>query len=258
MVLPTGLAPLREPNFRLLWFGQAVSAAGDSLVPVALAFATLGISGSAGALGLVLGSATVARVISLPIGGVWADRLPRQLVMLTSDGVRAAVDAVLAVILITAHGQLWHLVGAAIIYNLADGFFTPAATALMPQAVSRERLQQANALMGLSRSVTSIGGPAISGILVALISPGWVFAIDGISFVVSATSLAMLHIPRGEAAARAGFWKELVEGWQAVTSRRWYVLNLASHALWNFGIAAFFVLGPIISKERLGAPRPGA
>lgn len=248
------LAPFRESNFRLLWFGQAVSAAGDSLMPVAFAFATLGVSGSASALGLVLGAGTLARVISLPVGGVWADRLPRQLVMLASDGFRAAINATMGAILLSGHAQLWHLVAAAVLFNFADGFFTPAAAALMPQAVTKDRLQQANALMGLARSTTNVAGPAISGILVAVISPGWVFAIDAISFVVSAISLALLHIPRGEPAPRTGFLKELAEGWRAVTSRGWFLLNLTSHALWNFAIAAFFVLGPIVAKRELGGP----
>ena len=246
------LAPFRERNFRLLWFGQAVSAAGDALVPVALAFATLSVSGSASSLGIVLGASTVARIVALPAGGVWADRLPRQLLMLGSDAVRAAVDGALGAVLISGQGRLWHLVVAGVLFSLADGFFTPAAAALMPQAVSRERLQQANALMGLARSTTSVAGPAVSGLLVAAISPGWVFAVDGASFVVSALSLALLRIDRGEPAPRTGFFRELAEGWQAVTSRRWFLLNLSSHALWNFAIAAFFVLGPIVAKRQLG------
>ena len=246
------LAPFRERNFRFLWFGQAVSAAGDALQPVALAFATLSVSGSATSLGLVLGTATVARILSLPIGGVWSDRLPRQLVMLSSDAVRAGAVGAVGAALISGHAQLWHLVAAAVVTSFADGFFTPAASAVMPQVVSRDRLQQANALMGLARSTTSIAGPAISGILVAIISPGWVFVIDAGSFVVSALSLALLRIPRGEVAARTGFFRELAEGWRAVTSRGWFMLNLASHALWNLAIAAFFVLGPIVAKRELG------
>lgn len=245
-------APFRERNFRLLWFGQAVSAGGDALVPVALAFATLSVSGSASSLGIVLGASTVARIVALPVGGVWADRLPRQLLMLGSDAIRAVVNGGLGAVLIAGQGRLWHLVVAAVAFSLADGFFTPAASALMPQAVSRDRLQQANALMGLARSTTSVAGPAVSGLLVAAISPGWVFAVDGVSFVVSAVSLALLRIPRGEPALRTGFFRELAEGWQAVTSRRWFLLNLSSHALWNFAIAAFFVLGPIVAKRQLG------
>ena len=246
------LAPLRERNFRLLWTGQAVSAAGDSLVLVALAFATLSVAHTASALGAVLAASTFANVIALPLGGVWSDRLPRQLVMLTSDGVRAAVHCVMAVLLITGHAQLWQLVVQAVLYSFAEGFFTPASGALVPQTVSAPHLQQANALMGLSRSATQVGGPAIAGVLVAVLGPGWVFGIDAVTFVVSAISLALLRVPRVAGSVRSSFWRELKDGLDAVTTRMWCLLNLGAHALWNFGFAAFLVLGPIVAKQHLG------
>ncbi len=176
------LAPLGERNFRLLWFGQAVSAVGDSLVTIALAFATLSVAHSATALGVVLAASTIAQMVALPVGGVWSDRLPRQLVMLTSDGVRAAVHALMAVLLITGHAQLWQLIVQAVLYSFAGGFFLPAAGGLVPQTVGAQHLQQANALMGLSRSITQVGGPAVAGVLVAVFGPGWVFGIDAATF----------------------------------------------------------------------------
>src|SRR5436853_6880441 len=94
--LPSALSPLTQTNFRLLWMGQGISAIGDALVPVALAFATLTVAHSASALGLVLATSTVARVISLPIGGVSADRLPRQRAMLAPDTIRRLVQAAVA------------------------------------------------------------------------------------------------------------------------------------------------------------------
>jgi MFS family permease len=250
--LPRALEPLVERNFRLLWMGQAVSAAGDSMTPIALAFAVLSITRSAGALGLVLGISTVGRMIALPIGGVWSDRLPRQLVMLTSDLVRALVHGIVGLLLISGQAQLWQLGAGAFVFSFAGGFFQPASGALIPQTVGAPLLQRANALMGLSRSGTDVGGPAVAGILVALIGPGWVFVIDAATFLVSAASLALLKVERIAGQATANFWNELVEGLRAVTGRRWYVLNLVAHALWNFAIAAFFVLGPVVAKQRLG------
>jgi len=70
--------------------------------------------------------------------------------------------------------------------------------------------------------------------------------------VVSAVSLALLRVPGRAGRAQANFWSELAEGLRAVTSRRWYLLNLGAHAMWNFAIAAFFVLGPVVAKEHLG------
>ena len=252
MKLPKAFTPLAERNFRYLWTGQAVSAAGDALSPIALAFATLQIAHSASALGLVLAAATTGRVVLLPVGGVWADRLPRQLVMLSSDSIRAVAMLTLAVVVLTGHAQLWMLIVPAVADGAASAFFLPASGALVPQTVSVTYLQQANALMGLTRSTTWVVGPAVSGLLVALAGPGWVFAIDAATFVVSALSLAMLRVPAMPPKEKTSFFAEMVAGWRAVSSRTWYLINLCSHALWNFAIAALFVLGPIIAKEHLG------
>jgi MFS family permease len=250
--LPKALTPLAERNFRYLWTGQAVSATGDALTPVALAFATLQIAHSASALGLVLAASTTGRVVMLPVGGVWADRLPRQLVMLSSDSIRAAAELTLAVLLLSGHAQLWMIAVLVVADGAASAFFMPASGALVPQTVSATHLQQANALMGLTRSTTSVIGPAVSGILVAVVGPGWVFAIDAATYVVSAVSLAMLRVPAMPPKEQTSFFAELAAGWRAVTSRTWYLINLCSHALWNFAIAAVFVLGPIVAKQHLG------
>ena len=253
--LPSALSPLTQTNFRLLWMGQGISAIGDALVPVALAFATLTVAHSASALGLVLATSTVARVISLPIGGVWADRLPRQRVMLASDIIRGLVQATVAVLLLTHTAHLWHLVLTSAVFSFAGGFFQPASTALTPQTVNPEKLQQANALMGLSRSTTWVIGPAISGVLVATVGPAWSFVIDAATFAVSTLSLAVMTVPPLTGIERKNFWTDLVDGIRAVAVRRWYLLNLGAHAMWNFAFAAFMVAGPIVARDHLGGAR---
>jgi MFS family permease len=252
--LPAALRPLGQTQFRLLWTGQAISAVGDGLVPVALAFAVLRIGGSASQLGLVLAAAVISRIAFLLVGGVWADRLPRQFVMLASDVVRAAQQIVIGILLIAGVARIWHLVIGAVVFGVAAAFFQPATTGLVPETVSASGLQQANALMGLSRSATSVVGPALSGVLVALFGPGWVFVINALTFLVSALTLALLRVPSRLMPARDSFLRELASGWHQLAIRPWYWLNLCSHALWNFAIAAFFVLGPVIAFRQLGGP----
>jgi MFS family permease len=252
--LPAALRPLEHRQFRLLWAGQAISAVGDGLVSVALAFAVLRIGGSASQLGLVLAASLISRVAFFLVGGVWADRLPRQLVMLASDLIRAAQQLVIGVLLITGGARIWHLVVGAVVFGAATAFFLPATTGLVPETVPASGLQQANALMGLSRSATSVVGPALSGVLTALFGPGWVFVINALTFLVSTLSLARLRVPRRLMPARESFLRELAGGWHEFAIRPWYWLNLCSHALWAFGIAAFFVLGPVIASRQLGGP----
>src|SRR5919199_1841166 len=103
------LGALAERQFRLFWIGQTTSVFGNGLVPVALAFAVLGLTGSASDVGFVLAAETLPLVVFLLAGGVWADRLPRQLVMLGSDAIRGTCQTVIAVLLLTGHARLWHL-----------------------------------------------------------------------------------------------------------------------------------------------------
>ena len=101
--------PLRERPFRLLWLGRTGSAVGDSLIPVALAFAVLDIGGGAGGLGIVLASFTIGRAAFVVVGGVWADRLPRRLVMIGADLVRFGTQAITAALLIGDVAKVWQL-----------------------------------------------------------------------------------------------------------------------------------------------------
>ena len=213
------LGALEERNFRLLWLGQTGSTVGDGLTFVAIAFAVLGIGGSATDIGIVFAAYSLPNVVFLLAGGVWADRLPRNLVMLSSDAVRAAVQAWLAFLLFTGSAEVWHIIVVAAIHGTAAAFFVPASTGLIPQTVSAGRLQDANALMAISRGAAFVIGPAVSGLLIALSGPGLVFAIDAATYVLSMATLALLRIRRAvSTAARASFLSELAHGWREVPS----------------------------------------
>ena len=243
---------LSERPFRLLWMGQTGSAIGDALVGVALAFAVLEVGGTAGDLGLVFAAFSVPRVLLTLAGGVWSDRLPRQRVMVACDLVRAAAQAIVSTLLITGNGATWHLVALAAVMGSASAFFVPATTGLMPQVVSRDRLQQANALVSISQSAAHIFGPLGAGLLVATVGPGWAFAVDGASFLVSAGFLLAIRIPPAGIDERRPFLAELADGWREVASRRWVLVAIVTFAFSNASLAAFQVLGPIVASRQLG------
>lgn len=250
--MPAYLAPLVGRAYRLLWIGQTVSSAGDALVQVALVFAILHIGGTASDIGYIVAVQMVTRVVFILAGGVWADRLRRQFVMLASDILRAIVQAALAVLLVTGHAHVLELGAGAVLYGAAQAFFGPASAGLVPETVPQDQLQQANALMGFSRSFLSVGGPAAAGLLIAVFGPGLVFAMDAATFVVSAVSLARLKLAPRSLTRRSSFRADLAAGWHELAKRPWYWLNLITHALWNFAIPAYSVLGPVIAAARLG------
>jgi len=252
MRVPRQFGALEERPFRLLWIGRTTSALGDALIGVALAFAVIEVGGGAADLGLVLAALTSARVAFTLVGGVWADRLPRRFVMLACDVVRGAVDVFLAVALLTDRMELWMFYVTAALFGSAQAFFGPASTGLVPQTVSAPRLQQANALLSLSQSGTAVFGPTLSGLMIAVWSPGVVFAVDAVTFAFGAVSLAVLPIARLPRAPRNSFFADLGEGWRETWSHGWLRASLAAAAVTNLGIAALFVLGPLIARDELG------
>jgi MFS family permease len=253
--LSIAFAPLQERQFRLLWLGRISSAVGDALVPVALAFAVLSVNGSQLALGGVLAALTASRVGFTLVGGVVADRLPRRAVMLVCDGVRAAVEAFTATMLLTHQMTLplFFITGA--LFGAASAFFGPASDGLVPRTISPENLQSANALLSLSRNSTNVFGPAASGVLVAVAGTGWVFAIDSLSFVASAFFLLQLQLPAHVRGAPSHFIRELRDGFGEVTSRSWVRAPIIGFAITNFCVASFIVLGPIIFRDHFGGAR---
>ena len=247
------LGALAEPQFRLLWIGQTASLAGDGLIPVAIAFAVLRIGGTATDLGIVFAAFTVAHVALVLVGGVWADRLPRQLVMVVCDIVRGVGEVVLAVLLITSSAQIWHLAVGAAVIGAASAFFLPASSGLVPQTVSPARLQQANALMSLSRGATGIFGPPISGVVIAFAGIGTIFLIDAATFGISAISLLLLRpLPGEKRDEPQPFFAELAAGWREVVERRWILAAICAFAISNLAASPFFILGAVIADQKLG------
>jgi MFS family permease len=251
--VPT-LGVLSESQFRRYFVGQTTSYLGDGLLPVAISFAVLDLTGSASDLGLVLAARMVPVVLFLLVGGVWADRLPRHLVMLGSDIGRGVVQGLLAVLLLTGSAALWHLLVLQALYGIAEAFMRPAASGLLPTIVPGERLQQANGLMSASVNTAYIVGPAIAGVLVAAAGSGTAIAIDAGTFAVSTASLALLRIPAtAERAARLPFVTDLREGWHEFRSRTWLWATVAGFSFYLLAvISPLMVLGPVVADRELG------
>jgi MFS family permease len=247
------LGPLSEAQFRLLWIGQSTSAIGDGLTFLAIAFAVLHIGGKATDLGLVFAAFFAAYVSFVLVGGVWADRLPRQLVMVAADVVRGVVQVIIGLLLLADRAEVWQVAIGVAVYGAASAFFQPASTGLVPQTVSAGRLQQANALMSLSRNGGAILGPPISGLIVAFAGPGTVFLIDAATFGISAISLLLLRpVKQTSPDERQPFLAELAGGWREIVARPWIAAALVAFGISNASGAAFFILGPVIADAQLG------
>jgi MFS family permease len=241
--------------FRLLYAAQSISSLGDRLVPVALAFAVLNLTGSVTSLGLVLAAQTVPLVAFVLVGGVWADRLSRRRVMVTSDLVRATAQAASAALLLTGSARLWELVVLQAVYGTARAFFDPAALAVVPQTVDADELQRANSLIALSQNIAAVAGPAVAGVIVAAARPGWGLAFDALTFLGSAACVRAMPVIVATPRTPATMLQELRGGWQAFRARRWLWITVLCFTLYT-GVcwAPWQVLGPQVARLFLGGP----
>jgi MFS family permease len=244
-----------QRSFRLFFFGQGISAVGDRVVSVALAFAVLDLTGSVKDLGLVLAAQTVPLVLFLLMGGVWSDRMSRRIVMLASDLVRAGAQCASAFLLVSGNARVWQLVVLQAVYGAAEAFFIPAAQALLPETVAAADLQQANALIAVSGNIANVGGPALAGVLVATLGAGWGLAVDAGSFLASAAYLSLMRVQAVIPAARTGTLSELRAGWRAFRSRTWLWVSVLEFMAANaLAFDPYLVLGPQIARTSLGGP----
>jgi len=244
--------PLRERPFRLLWLARTGSSVGDSLVPVALAFAVIGIGGGALSLGIVVASRFIALGTSTIAGGVWADRLPRRAVIVSADLLRFGTEAMTAALLLTGTAHVWQLAVLQSAAGVGAGFFLPASTALLPETVSAGSLQQANSLLSMSESGTRIFGPVVAGAIVASAGAGWCFAVDAASFLVSVGFVTAMQVVEHVRPVPQRFWRDVADGWREVRRHRWLTAGFLGFALGNVGIGIYLVLGPFVALTHLG------
>ena len=246
-------AALAFRDFRLFFSSQLISTFGDFVVPIALSFAVLDLTGSVADLGLVLFARVLGQVLLFLAGGVWADRMPRQQVMVWSNVVRLFSQALLGALLISGHAQIWQLIVLQLVHGGATGVFRPAASGLTPQLVPDDQLQTANSLVWSTVSIGGIAGPVVGGALVATAGAGWALILDAVSFGLAALLLVRVRLAGYAPAPRESFWRELAGGWREVRSRTWLWTSIVDFAAFQMiYLASMMVLGPLVAKEALG------
>ena len=253
--IPSGLSEsLRNRDFRLLWYGEGISLLGDQFYLISLPWLVLKLTGSAFAIGTVLALVAVPRALFMLLGGALTDRFSPRTMMLCSNTSRLVVVGALALLTITGVTQLWMLYVFALLFGLADAFFFPAQSAMIPRLLGTERLQTGNAIIQGTAQLSVFLGPVLAGTLIALLDGGgaanpavpdmWgigvAFALDAASFLVSAITLAMIRLPAApqsekKIVRKSGVLSSISDGlatvWQDKTLRHYFVLIAAVNLL---------------------------
>jgi len=264
-----GLADvLKNRNFRLLWIGEAISILGDQFHLIALPWLVLKLTGDALAMGTVLAIAGIPRAIFMLVGGALTDRLSARTIMLASNVIRMVLVALLAALTFAGAIQLWMLYLFAAAFGLADAFFFPAQSSIVPHLVQPEHLAPANTLIQGTAQLSVFVGPALAGAMIALLSGGAVatdappelagiafaFVIDAATFGVSALTLRQIRSPRvrvegstGDGSVLGAIIAGLRYAWNDVTLRTFMLIVAAINVLVNGPIGVGI---PVLADRR--------
>ncbi|SNY63576.1 MFS transporter [Paractinoplanes atraurantiacus] len=251
------LAPLRHGPFRLLIAGRTINALGNSFATLALAFAVLDLTGSTSDLGLVVGIRTLVNVIFLLFGGVLADRMPKQVLMVGSSLAAALSQGIVAFLVLNDMATVPLLIVLGAFNGMVGALALPASSSILPQTVPADIRQQANAINRLTLNSAVILGAPLAGVVVAATNPGWGIAIDAVTFFLAGlVFMALRTLPAPEKpkdAERPHIFADLRTGWTEFWSRTWLWVVVAAfsviNACWAGGL---YVLGPAVADETFG------
>jgi MFS family permease len=242
------------PAYRALLISGILTVIAMSAFPIALAVTVLDAGGSATTLGLILAVRVLSGVLLAPVGGVWADRLPRRTILILADGFRAIMGSVV-VFIDPKNISMWILGGIVVLMGVSDAFGGPAAGAIMPSILPDHLLPAGNVVRGIALKGSTIAGPGVAGIIVVSLGTHATYVATSIFFLVGAVLL--VRINEGPKVAsenpQTTFVEEIREGLQVVWYYKWIaaMIIMASLQL-MLVIGVENVLLPVITKRDFG------
>lgn len=242
----------------LLISGQAISSFGDGVAAVSLNLLVLSlVRKHLSLIGLFGAARMVPMVVFVLFGGVIVDRFSRKTLMLISDSTRALIIGGIAVLTATGHLHYWELVVMSVLFGAFDAVFFPASTALVPQIVEAEMLPAMAAMRPLTNNLLgNFLGPSI-GALIYIASPGWALGVDAMTFVISATALALMKpTPKPVRVEKTPMTKDIREGMTYVRRTPWMWTTLVVVTFGNgLLFTPLFTFLPAFIRHTLHAPK---
>ena len=237
---PSTFSSLRTRNFRLFASGQVVSNTGTWMQRIAQDWLVLSLTGSATAVGITTALQFVPTLMFGLTGGLLADRYPKRRILLATQVGMATMGATLAALTLTGRVQVWHVFVIAFGLGMVTAVDNPTRQSFVNEMVGPDHLRNA---ISLNASVFQLGalvGPAISGVLINAVGPGYSFALNAISYVAPLIMLGrirdseLIHAPAKDAVG-----SQLRDGVRYVASRpamRWPILLVGCFGLFTMNL----------------------
>jgi MFS family permease len=241
-------------NFRMLWLAQMVSEIGDWLYAVAVYSLLLDITGKASSVATAVVLQVLPQVLVAPMAGALNDRLSRRSVMIFADLVRCVV--VLGMLAASRFENIYAMYMLLLMETVMWGFFEPGRSAMIPNVVEkRDDIIVANALGSTTWSLNLAIGSALGGLLAVVFGRSAVFAINAVSFLVSAYFLTRMRVVEPHVADNPPFrprdllnFTPVIEGFRYVRGDAKLLATLLAKA--GLGLmGAHYVILPIFGER---------
>ncbi len=212
--LPHTFRALRHRNFRLFVGGQVISLIGTWLQNVAQSWLVYRLTHSEMLLGTAWFCGQIAVFALGPLGGFAADRFPRRKVVVVTQTLSMLQAFALAALTISGRVQVWHVLALAGVLGAINAFDMPGRQALVIEMTSKEDLINAISLNSAVFNSARVIGPAVAGVLLAVVSEGTLFFFNGLSFLAVIVCLLAMRLPPAVPKPQPPFFRHLAGGFR--------------------------------------------
>jgi MFS family permease len=235
-------------DFMKMWTGQSISEAGSQVSQLAIPWlAAVGLHATPLEFSLLGVFGFLPFILFALPAGVWVDRLPRLPILVVGDAARAVLLILIPILWAAGVLEIWHLLVLEFVIGIFTVFFDVAYQSYLPSLVDREDLIEGNSKLQLTVSIAQVGGPSVSGGLIAAITAPYAIVVDAASFVLSAVFMLRIRhretLPeRTEGEERPKMWPQVKEGLHWVVGHRWLRYIASYTATANFCGSVLFAI----------------
>ena len=194
-------ALLRNGAFSRYITGETISMTGTWMQVMAQGWVMANLTNQAVLLGMVNFAMGIPMIALSLVGGTLADRYSKRNILLLTQVAQIVCAVTLGALVATGHVRIWQIIAIACMLGISAAFEMPAASALIPELVGKDRIATA---VGIDRAIfhgTRLIGPALAGYVMARFGTAAAFYANAFSFVALIAALVSIRLP---AAAAAG------------------------------------------------------
>ena len=242
---------LRHRPFRVYWIGQWLSVNGTWMQTTAQAWLVYRLTNSPLMLGILSAVRFGPALIGSPIAGVFTDRLPRRLVVLTTQSLSLVQATMMAALTLSGTVRVWHVLLLAFAQGIVDTLDTPARQTLQVDIVGVEDLQSAVSLNASAFNAARMVGPALAGVMVAAWGEGVCFAANAVSYLAVLVALLTIRTEPAPRRQTRSLREELGEGVRYAWGNRQVRTMLGAIAVTSVFGLSYTTLLPVFARDVL-------